>query len=103
MANRVPLFEPIEVKIGKFKTLVRAIYGVSIGLGGDSSIRLKDKKIARGPKREGLPCTFGGVIQTPTAAMTALGLMDDGDKKKASDAMKQLGKELGLSTEDTSG
>ncbi len=45
LANGVPLFEPLGIQIGgEYKTLVRAIYSMSIGLGGDSSIEIVDGK-----------------------------------------------------------
>jgi len=38
LADGIPLFEPLGIEIGSYKTLVRALYSHSIGLGGDSSI-----------------------------------------------------------------
>ncbi|WP_256201016.1 hydantoinase/oxoprolinase family protein [Thermoanaerobacter thermocopriae] len=55
LADGVPLFEPWGIRIGKYKTLVRAIYSVSIGLGGDSSICVRNGRIKIGPQREGVP------------------------------------------------
>ena len=53
LADGVPLFEALGAKISKYKTLVRAIYSVSIGLGGDSSIKVEDGDIKIGPERKG--------------------------------------------------
>lgn len=102
LADGVPLFEPLGIKIGKYNTLVRAIYSVSIGLGGDSSINIKNGKVKIGPNREGKPYAFGGPQPTPTDAMITLELIDyDHDyKKKAHESMSLLGKELNLSAED---
>lgn len=100
LADGVPLFEPQGIQIDKYKTLVRAVYNVSIGLGGDSSIRVDGNKIKIGPKRDGYPMALGGPTPTPGDAMVVLDLMNIGDKKKAYEAMKILGKRLGVSPED---
>ena len=102
LADGVALFEPLGIKIGPYKTLVRSIYSVSIGLGGDSRIVIENKKIKIGPIREGSPYAFGGPKPTPTDAMISLGLMKDGDMNKANEAMGLLAKDLGLSIRDVS-
>ncbi|WP_028991805.1 hydantoinase/oxoprolinase family protein [Thermoanaerobacter thermocopriae] len=107
LADGVPLFEPWGIRIGKYKTLVRAIYSVSIGLGGDSSICVRNGRIKIGPQREGVPYAFGGTKPTPTDAMITLELIDENafrltheNVKKAYEAMTLLGKELNLSAKD---
>lgn len=102
LADGVPLFEPLGIKIGDYKTLVRAIYSVSIGLGGDSNIDIEDGNIKIGPKRAGYPCAFGGPKPTPTDAMIVLGLMEEGNKDKAYKSMKTLGDKLGFTPEKMS-
>ena len=101
LANGVPLFEPLGIKIGDYKTLVRSIYSVSIGIGGDSSIDIVDNNVIIGPEREGRPYAFGGPNPTPTDAMIALGLTSYGGeyKEKAKVVMEDIGKELDLSIE----
>lgn len=101
LADGVPLFEPIGIKIGPYNTLIRAIYSVSIGLGGDSAVRVKDGKLCIGPVREGRPKALGGPVPTPSDAMIHLGLMDFGDRNKASVAMKELGQKLGMDADST--
>lgn len=103
LADGVPLFEPLGIQIGKYKTLVRSIYSVSIGLGGDSSIDIIDGDIVIGPKREGKPYALGGPKATPTDAMIALGLTSYGEefKERARESMNKLGQELDLSIEQT--
>lgn len=101
LADGVPLFEPLGIKIGDYKTLVRSVYSVSIGLGGDSNIEIVDNKIKIGPRRAGYPMAFGGPKPTPSDAMVVLGLMEGGDKEKAVQAMESLGNQLILSAEET--
>lgn len=99
LADGVPLFEPQGIKIDKYKTLVRAVYNVSIGLGGDSSIRVEENKLKIGPKREGYPMALGGPMPTPGDAMIVLDLMEIGDKQKAYEGMKMLGEKLNMCPE----
>lgn len=101
LADGVPLFEPLGAKISEFNTLVRSIYSVSIGLGGDSSISVIDGEIKIGPKRMGSPYALGGPDPTPTDAMIHLGLMDVSQGvKKAKEAMELLGKKLNMTSEE---
>lgn len=98
LADGLPLFEPSGIKIDKYKTLVRSVYSVSIGLGGDSEIQIENNKLKIGPRRAGAAVAFGGPKATPTDAMIVLGLMDAGDKEKAEKAMRELAEKLGDST-----
>ncbi len=96
LADGVPLFEPLGIKIEGLPTLVRALYSVSIGVGGDSRVRVKNQSLVIGPERQGPPKALGGLCPTPTDAMIALGLIDLGDKHKAISAMKEIGGPLKL-------
>lgn len=100
LVDGMPLFEPLGIKIDAYNTLVRAVYSVSIGLGGDSSIIIENGNIKIGPKREGVPYAFGGPKPTPTDAMITLGYIEEDNKEKAYESMKILGEELNLSAED---
>jgi N-methylhydantoinase A/oxoprolinase/acetone carboxylase beta subunit len=101
LADGVPLFEPQGIRIGKYPTLVRAIFSASLGLGGDSSISVEDNKLIIGPHRDGLPMAFGGPKPTPSDAFIVLGLLDCNDKDKAFNAMNQIGLKIGLDAEKT--
>jgi N-methylhydantoinase A/oxoprolinase/acetone carboxylase beta subunit len=101
LVDGVPLFEPLGIEIHSYKTLTRAIYSASMGLGGDSSVRVENQGIRIGPRREGPPYALGGPIPTPTDAMIALGLAEFGDRKKAIAAMESLARVLELSMEET--
>lgn len=100
LADGVPLFEPLGIKIDKYKTLVRAIYSHSIGLGGDSTIHIEDGNMKIGPKREGKPYAFGGPKPTPTDAMIVLGLIEEGDRDRAFEAMNQVANGFNMTAEN---
>lgn len=101
LADGVPVFEPLGIEISGYKTLVRAIYSVSIGLGGDSRIRVDNGTIQIGPQREGPPYAFGGPTPTPTDGLIVSGLMKANGETlaKARQGMEVLGRQLGLSPE----
>lgn len=100
LADGLPLFEPLGIEIGSYNTLVRAIYSHSMGLGGDSSISIKNNKLKIGPDRQGHAYALGGPKPTPTDAMIVLGLIENENKEKAYESMEILGNQLELSPKD---
>ena len=86
LADGVPLFAPDGAVISDYRTLVRAVYSVSIGLGGDSRVKLVDGKIHIGPEREGKAYAYGGPAVTATDAMIVLGLVENTDDRQLSRA-----------------
>lgn len=101
LADGIPLFEPLGIQIGSYKTLVRAIYSQSIGLGGDSRIRVENGQLAIGPQRLGRPLAMGGPVLTPTDAMIVLGYLHEGNRDKAYEGMAGLGRRLNRDAETT--
>lgn len=99
LADGVPLFEPKGIQIGEYKSLIRSVYSVSIALGGDSELKIEQGELKIGPERAGYPLAFGGPKATPTDAMLVLGLMEEGDVKKAKEGIQTLADELDLSLE----
>ncbi|MCX8127745.1 MAG: hydantoinase/oxoprolinase family protein [Synergistetes bacterium] len=94
----IPMLEPFGIKIGDYNTLVRALYSFSIGLGGDSAIKIIKGKLKIGPEREGFPKALGGPSPTPSDAMITLGLLDLGNKEQAIKSIKDISIILGLDT-----
>jgi N-methylhydantoinase A len=89
-ADGVPLFEPFGVTIEGHKTLIRGLRTRSIGVGGDSVVRVLHGEISIGPEREGPAAAFGGPFPTPTDAMIVLGMTGIGDPDKAVSAIAPL-------------
>lgn len=96
MADGVPLLEPQGIRIGPYPTLVRALLSRSVGVGGDSRVRVVDGRLQIGPQREGLAAALGGPVPTPTDALVALGLVELGNRELALEAMAGIGKSLGM-------
>ncbi|MBF0509657.1 MAG: hydantoinase/oxoprolinase family protein [Deltaproteobacteria bacterium] len=83
LADGVPLLEPLGITLGPYKTLIRALYSKSVGIGGDSCVRINMGKVTIGPDRAGPARAFGGPQPTPTDAMVVMGLVKIGDHDRA--------------------
>ncbi|MHB8138852.1 MAG: hydantoinase/oxoprolinase family protein [Smithellaceae bacterium] len=99
-ADGVPLLEPSGVTINGRKTLIRGLYTKSIGVGGDSVIKIEKGEILIGPQREGPAAALDGPFPTPTDAMIVEGIVVFGDKEKAWEAIAGIAKILHMSVPD---
>lgn len=98
--RRVPLLDPLGGEIGGHKTLIRSLKTQSIGLGGDSAVRIVDGKICIGPDRQGFAMAYGGRFPTPTDALFVLGMARDGDAEAARKGLQPLAEQLQVSLQD---
>ena len=103
LVNGVPLLDPIGIGIGDHKTLIRSLETVSIGIGGDSAVRVVDAKIHIGPDRLGVAMAYGGPVPTPTDAIFLLGLGEGGDPEKSREGIQPLADALGTDVQDAAG
>ncbi|MDM8518301.1 hydantoinase/oxoprolinase family protein, partial [Desulfobacterales bacterium HSG16] len=95
-----PVLEPSGITIGKYKALIRSLKTRSIGIGGDSLVRVENNgKLLIGPERVGPAMAYGGKSPTPTDALCVLGRIKNGDLEKAETGMAEIGEKLGISTE----
>jgi N-methylhydantoinase A/oxoprolinase/acetone carboxylase beta subunit len=94
-----PLLDPIGIEINGHKTLIRSLRTRSIGLGGDSALRLTDGELEIGPDRHGPPMAYGGPVPTPTDALVALRELSDGDVGASFAGLKPLADKLGVPVE----
>jgi N-methylhydantoinase A len=101
LLDGVPLLDPLGIEIGAFKTLIRALLSRSLGVGGDSAVRLRGQDVTIGPDRLGRAMAYGGAAPTPTDAFCVLGLSETGDREKAARGLAPLAQGLGLSVEAT--
>lgn len=85
-----PLFAPRGVHVGSHITQVRSFLTCSIGIGGDSWIRMQNGQLLIGPERKGLPAALGGQYATVTDALCVLGETCLGDVAKARMAVQAL-------------
>jgi N-methylhydantoinase A/oxoprolinase/acetone carboxylase beta subunit len=105
LADGDPLFDSLGATIAEFRTLVRAFYSVSIGLGGDSAISVKNHQLIIGPMRKGAPYAYHGPEPTVTDAMIHLGLIEGvtfQEKLLAKEGITKISEQLNKTTEATS-
>jgi N-methylhydantoinase A/oxoprolinase/acetone carboxylase beta subunit len=100
LINGVPLLAPYGVDIGSYKTLIRALKSRSIGIGGDSTVRVVDGQLKIGPDRSGPAMGYGGPAPTPTDALFVLERSQGGDRARALEGIDPIARELGLSVEE---
>ncbi len=100
LVDGVPVFEPSGIEIGGHKTLVRAIYSASVGLGGDSHVRTEEGKVKIGPERRGHAVAFGGKHLTPTDALVYLGAMEAEHESESAEALESMAKEIQMPPEE---
>jgi N-methylhydantoinase A/oxoprolinase/acetone carboxylase beta subunit len=100
LVGGVPLLDPLGIEFGGFKTIIRATETYSVGIGGDSHVRVENGELVIGPERVGPSMAFGGTAPTPTDALVVLGRIDDGDREKAARGMAQIASALDTTVED---
>ena len=94
--NGTPLLKPHGIRLGPFQTLIRSLMTHSLGIGGDSEVRIVGKGGLRiGPVCRGRPMAMGGPAATPTDAMITLDLLKTGNRDFAKAAMEEVGGPLG--------
>ena len=100
MVNGVPLLDPAGIELGGYKSLIRALETHSIGLGGDSHVRLENGELKIGPRRVGPAMAYGGPAPTPTDAMFVLGMIRTSGREAAQAGIAPLAAEMGLAPEE---
>jgi N-methylhydantoinase A/oxoprolinase/acetone carboxylase beta subunit len=99
LVHRVPLMEPLGGEIGGYRTLIRSLKTESIGLGGDSAVRVREGQIRIGPGRLGPAMAYGGPAPTPTDALFVLGRMSGGDAEASRRGLLPVADQLGIPLE----
>ncbi|NPA25017.1 MAG: hydantoinase/oxoprolinase family protein [Deltaproteobacteria bacterium] len=90
-ADGAPLLERDGVAFGGRPTLIRAIRTRSIGIGGDSRVRLDSRgEIAIGPERLGPPLALGGPAPTLIDAANVAGISAVGNPEKSHAGLSHL-------------
>jgi len=99
LIGRAPVLDPHGIAIGPYLTLIRSLETRSIGMGGDSAVRLENGRLTVGPDREGPAIIFGGCVATPTDALAVIGDIPHVHREMAVSGFKPLANELGVSVE----
>ena len=100
LVDQVPLLAPQGIELGGFKTLIRSLETHSIGIGGDSAVRIENGRIQVGPHRNGPAMAHGGPSPTPTDALVLLGKARKGSRELAARGFVPIAEQLGVTIED---
>ena len=93
LINRAPVLNPLGIELAAYKTLIRSLETLSIGLGGDSAVRVNSGKLVVGPERRGPAMAYGGPVPTPTDALFVLEEIPDGSREKSIKGLEPLAKQ----------
>ena len=93
-----PLMTKSGVSIREYPSAVRSFAVTSVGIGGESVVRVVDGEITVGPERVGPSVVLGGTEPTLGDALIVLGYASYGKVELAERAMEVLAKRLNAST-----
>ena len=96
LIEQVPVLEPLGIRCGTLKTLIRSLKTESIGIGGDSRVRVVGGQLKIGPERRGAAMAYGGPSPTPTDALCVLGLIKSDRYRESAAGMEDIARRLGL-------
>jgi N-methylhydantoinase A/oxoprolinase/acetone carboxylase beta subunit len=99
LIGRVPVLDPHGISIGPYRTLIRSLETFSIGMGGDSAVRLQDGRLTVGPGREGPAVLFGGSVPTPTDALAVTGDFPHDQRERSAAGLTPLADAMGIPIE----
>lgn len=85
-----PLMTKNGVSIREYPSAVRSFAVTSVGIGGESVVRIVDGEITVGPERVGPSAALGGNEPTLGDALIVLGHASYGDAKLATQSLQQL-------------
>ena len=92
-----PLMTKNGVSIREYPSAVRSFAVTSIGIGGESVVRIVDSDVTVGPERVGPSLALGGAEPTLGDALIVLGYASYGDTTLAEQAMEVLANRLNTS------
>lgn len=97
-----PLMTKNGVSIREYPSAVRSFAVTSVGIGGESVVRIIDGEITVGPERVGPSVALGGAEPTLGDALIVLGHASYGDVELAVQSMEALANSLPASLHDSS-
>lgn len=99
-ASGSPLIERDGTSLDGVPTLVRSLQNRSIGIGGDSTIRVKGSNVTVGPDRSGPCMADGGEIPALVDALNYRGIIKYMDTERSAEGIKKLSAEAELPADE---
>lgn len=91
-ADGAPLIEKDGIRLNSHNTLVRSLKTKSIGIGGDSAIKVDGSTVTAGPQRLGMSMAEGGQNPTIIDALNVIGTIHFKDTARSQEGMSALEK-----------
>lgn len=95
-ADGSPVVDRNGMVLGGRRTLVRSLAAVSVGVGGDSLLSVRDGAVLVGPRREGPARAFGGERPTLLDALNCLDGGTAGDAAASRQGVADVAREHGM-------
>jgi N-methylhydantoinase A/oxoprolinase/acetone carboxylase beta subunit len=95
-----PLLDKDGTSLDGIPTLVRSLQNRSIGIGGDSVIKISGSDLTVGPEREGPCMADGGDVPALVDALNYKGIISYMDTARSSEGIRALAKKSKLSADD---
>jgi N-methylhydantoinase A/oxoprolinase/acetone carboxylase beta subunit len=95
-----PLLDKDGTSLDGIPTLVRSLQNRSIGIGGDSVIKISGSDLTVGPEREGPCMADGGDAPALVDALNYKGIISYMDTARSSEGIRALAKKSKLSADD---
>ncbi len=103
LIGAAPVLDPLGITVGAHRTLIRSLDTLSIGVGGDSAVRVEKGCLTVGPDRNGPAIVYGGRTPTPTDALAVLGEIASERRGQAAAGFEPLAAALGVSVTAVAG
>lgn len=95
-ASGAPLIEPDGIALDSRLTLVRSLKTRSIGIGGDSFLKVQNGEVLAGPERRGPAMAEGGASPTLIDAFNSLGMDTFGNVNASRAGIEELSSRHGM-------
>lgn len=99
-ASGSPLIDKQGTSLDGIPTLVRSLQNRSIGIGGDSTIRVSGRDVTVGPDRTGPCMADGGDVPALVDALNYKGIIKYMDTARSAEGLKKLSKGTKLNADD---
>ncbi len=95
-ADGAPLIEKDGIRLNTHNTLVRSLKTKSIGIGGDSAIKVDGTAVTAGPQRLGMSMAEGGQNPTIIDALNVIGTINFKNTARSQEGLSSLEKKSGI-------
>jgi N-methylhydantoinase A len=101
LIDRVPVLNPLGIQLDCYKSIIRSLATQSIGIGGDSHVRIENGELKVGPERIGTGPGLWRSGTDPHGCTGGFGYHSGTEQRCSIQGFETLGRNLELSVEQT--